>query len=42
MPTYGCHATVEFVNPGLNVSCVRSAPTTGANNFSCVGNAIGA
>jgi hypothetical protein len=39
VPSYGCHATVEFVNPGGNVSCAMSAPTTGANHFSCVGNA---
>lgn len=39
VPSYGCHATLNFVNPGSNVGCVASAPTTGANHFSCGGNA---
>jgi hypothetical protein len=38
-PTYGCHAFMNFSNPGPTVSCKVSAPTTGANTFSCEGNA---
>lgn len=38
-PSYGCHAVLQFVNPGDNVSCAYSAPTTGANHFTCGGNA---
>jgi hypothetical protein len=39
VPSYGCHAALTFVNPGPNVACAYSAPTTGANHFSCDGNA---
>ncbi|HEX5713407.1 MAG TPA: hypothetical protein VFX85_08855 [Solirubrobacterales bacterium] len=38
-PSYGCHAFMNFTNPGPTVSCKVSAPTTGANTFSCEGNA---
>jgi hypothetical protein len=38
-PSYGCHAFMNFSNPGPTVSCKVSAPTTGANTFSCEGNA---
>lgn len=38
-PSYGCHTAIGFINPGSNVSCAMSAPTTGANHFSCNGNA---
>jgi hypothetical protein len=38
VPSYGCHAALTFVNPGPNVACAMSAPTTGANHFSCGGN----
>jgi len=39
VPSYGCHATLTFFNPGSNVACAISAPTTGANHFNCSGNA---
>lgn len=38
VPSYGCHTTIAFINPGTNVACAMSAPTTGANHFSCSGN----
>lgn len=38
-PSYGCHTFMNFSNPGPTVSCKVSAPTTGANTFSCEGNA---
>jgi hypothetical protein len=38
VPTYGCHAIVIISAPGSNVNCKISAPTTGANTFSCDGN----
>ncbi len=36
--TWGCHAFINFANPGPTVSCEVSAPTKGANTFSCSGN----
>jgi hypothetical protein len=36
--TGGCSAALFLNNPGDNVKCSASAPTVGANNFSCVGN----
>lgn len=39
VPAYGCHGTLNFINPGSNVLCAYSAPTTGANHFGCQGNA---
>jgi hypothetical protein len=38
VPSWGCHTALTFVNPGPNVACAMSAPTTGANHFSCGGN----
>ncbi len=37
--TWGCHAFINFANPGPTVSCEVSAPTKGANTFHCDGNA---
>jgi hypothetical protein len=37
VPTFGCHATVTLSAPGPNVACGISAPTAGANTFSCSG-----
>jgi hypothetical protein len=34
----GCHARIQFVNPGDTVNCVADAPTKGANTFYCDGN----
>jgi hypothetical protein len=34
----GCHARIQFVNPGATVNCVADAPTEGANTFHCDGN----
>lgn len=37
VPTYGCHAMMQFLNPGANENCTYNAPTTGANHFNCNG-----
>lgn len=37
LPTYGCHAFMDFTSPSGTVSCKASTPTTGANTFSCEG-----
>jgi hypothetical protein len=34
----GCHARIQFVNPGATANCVAEAPTEGANTFYCDGN----
>lgn len=39
VPTYGCHAVMQFLNPGSNENCTYNAPTTGANHFNCNGSA---
>jgi hypothetical protein len=36
--TNGCHQTIQFRNPGTDVTCNADAPTTGANTFWCNGN----
>jgi hypothetical protein len=36
--TWGCHTFINFANPGPSVHCEISAPTKGANTFSCGGN----
>jgi hypothetical protein len=36
--TWGCHTFINFANPGASVHCEISAPTKGANTFSCGGN----